>query len=67
MNVNSGLGDGGGGGAGSNRDLFCIVNTNMVKKSLMFLHCVNNIENNIKQNIYTGMEVISLIAPRYCI
>ena len=27
----------------------------------MFLHCVNNIEHNIKQNIYTGMEVISLI------
>ena len=26
----------------------------------MFLHRVNNIEHNVKQNIYTGMEVISL-------
>ena len=25
------------------------------------LHPVNNIEHNIKQNIYTGMEIISLI------
>ena len=32
-------------------------------KDEMFLHCVDNIENDIKQNIYTGMEVISLIAP----
>ena len=29
----------------------------------MFLHHVNNIEHNIKQNIYTGLEVISLIPP----
>ena len=26
----------------------------------MFLRRVNNIEHNLKQNIYTGMEVISL-------
>ena len=26
----------------------------------MFLHRVNNVEHNVKQNIYTGMEVISL-------
>ena len=26
----------------------------------MFLHRVNNIEHNVKQNIYTDMEVISL-------
>ena len=32
----------------------------------MFLHGVNNIKH-IKQHIYTGMEVISLIAQRYCI
>ena len=53
--------------AGSNRDLFCIVSKAMVQKNLMFLHRVNNTENNIKQNIYTGMKVISLIAPLYCI
>ena len=47
----------------SNLDLFCIVSINVVLKSLMFLHCVNNIEHNIKQNIYAGMEVISLIPP----
>ena len=51
----------GGRGAGSNWDLFCIVSTNMVSKRLMFLHCVNNIEHDIKQSVYTGMEVISLI------
>ena len=27
----------------------------------MFLRHVNNKEQNLKQNIYTGMEVISLI------
>ena len=32
----------------------------------MFLHGVNNIKHDIKQHIYTGMEVISLIAQRYC-
>ena len=52
-------------GAGSNRDLFCIAYTNMVEKSIILLHLVNNIENNIKQHIYTDMEVISLIAPWY--
>ena len=52
-------------GAGSNRDLLCIAYTNMVEKSIMLLHLVNNIENNIKQHIYTDMEVISLIAPWY--
>ena len=26
----------------------------------MFLHRVNNVQHNIKQDIYTGMEVISL-------
>ena len=35
--------------------------TNVSAKRLMFLHQVNNIEHNIKQNIYTGVEVISLI------
>ena len=33
----------GGWGAGSNRDLFCIVSTNVSTKSLMFLHYVNDI------------------------
>ena len=28
------------------------------KKRLMFLHHVNNIKHNVKQNIYTGMELI---------
>ena len=60
-------GHGGGGGAGSKWDLFYIISTNVVQKRLMFLHRVNSIENNIKQNIYTDLEVISLIAPRYCI
>ena len=32
-------------------------------KSLMFLHCVKNIEHNIKENICTNMEVISLMPP----
>ena len=45
---------------------FCIVSANVVKKSLMFLHRVNNIEHNIKQNVYTGMKVISLRLPWYC-
>ena len=54
--TNSGLG-----GPGSNQDIFCILSKNVVQKTLMFLHSVNNIEHNIKQNIYTGMEVISLI------
>ena len=26
----------------------------------MFLHQINNIEDNIKQNIYTGMDIIFL-------
>ena len=56
--ANDGLG---GAGASSNRDLFSVVSTNVVKKSLMFLHRVNNIEHDINQNIYTGMEFISLI------
>ena len=43
---------------------FCIVSTKRFK-IVMFLHHVNNIEHNLKQNIYTGMEVISLIPPRY--
>ena len=55
---NSGLGE-----TGSNRNLFCIVSTSVVLKSLIFLYRVNSIEHNIKQNIYTDMEVISLI-PR---
>ena len=57
--ANNGLG----GGASSNRDLFSVVSTNVVKKSLMFLHRVNNIEHDTKQNIYTGMEFISLLIP----
>ena len=51
------------GGPGSNRDLFCIGSKNVIYKSLMFLRRVNNIEHDIKQNIYAGMEVISLILP----
>ena len=50
-------------GSGSNRDLFCIVSTNMVQKSLMFLCRVHNIKHNIKENVYIGVEVISLIPP----
>ena len=50
-------------GAGSYRDLFCIVSRNVLQKSIMFPHHVNNIEHNIKQIIYTGMELISFIAP----
>ena len=49
------------GGPISNRDLSCIVSTN-VEKSL-FLHRVDNVEHNIKQSVYTGMEVIFLISP----
>ena len=49
------------GGPGSNRDLFCIVSKSVASKSLIFFHRVNNIEHNIKQNIYTGMDVISLM------
>ena len=52
-------------GTGSNWDLFCIVRRKVAWKNL-FLHRVNNIERNIKQNIYTGMEVISHIPPWYC-
>ena len=33
----------------------------------MFLPHENNIELNIMQNIYTGMELISLIPPWYWI
>ena len=63
--TNNGLvrGRGRGMGAGSNQDLLHIVSTNVVYKSLMFLDRVNNIEHDIKQNIYTGIEVISLIPP----
>ena len=43
--------------------LFYIVCTNMVYKTLVFLHRINNTEHNIKQNIYPGMEVICLIRP----
>ena len=55
--TNNGLGDE---GDRLKWDLFCSVSTNVVKKSLMFLHHVNNIERNIK-HIYTRMGVISLI------
>ena len=54
---------GGEGGGMLKSELFCIIGTDLVQKSLMFLHRVNNIENNIKQNIYADMKVISLIAP----
>ena len=54
--TNNGLG-----GPGSNRDLFCVVSANVELKSITFLNRVNNIEYNVKQNICTGMEVISLI------
>ena len=63
MAANNGLGGGGGGGIVSNQDLFCIVTTNVVSKSLMFFHLVYNIEHNIKQNIYTEMALIYLIPP----
>ena len=36
-------------------------------KNLIFLHRVNNTEHNIKQNNYTGLKVISLIPPWYCL
>ena len=36
-------------------------------KSLIFLHRVNNTEHNIKQNNYTGLKVISVIPPWYCL
>ena len=58
--------DWGGKGASSNQELFCIVSTNEIQKSLMFLHLANNIEHNIKQNIYTAilpLEVTFLIPP----
>ena len=29
----------------------------------MYLHRVNDIEHNVKQNIYTSIEMISLIPP----
>ena len=50
--TNSGLG----GQLSSNRDLFFFGPS-------LFLHRVNNIEHHIKQNIYTVMEVISVIPP----
>ena len=31
----------------------------------MFLHHVNNVEHNLKQNTYTAMEVDSLIPQWY--
>ena len=55
-------------GPGSNRNFFlAFVSTNVVQKRLMFLHPVNSTEHNIKQNVYTSMEVISVIPPWYCI
>ena len=48
-------------GPASNWDVFSIVSTNVLYKSLMFRHRVNNIEHNIKRNSYTGMEEISLM------
>ena len=56
-----GWGGGGGGGAGSDKDVSCIVSRNVVQKSLMFLHSVNNKEHHKKQNTYIDMEVISLM------
>ena len=53
---------GGAGGTGPNRDLFCIVSTKAVEKSLL-LHHFNNIEHNLRQNICPDMEVISPIPP----
>ena len=55
--TNNGL-EGEKGGAGSNRHLFCTVSTSVVQRN-----SVNNIEDDIKQSIYTGMEVISFIPP----
>ena len=56
--TNSGLG-----APGPNWDLICVLRTNVVYMSLIFLHRVNNKERHIKQNIYTGMEAISLLPP----
>ena len=57
--INSGLWE-----PDSNRNFFlAFVSTNVVQKRLMFLHRVNSTEHNIKQNIYTSMEVISVIPP----
>ena len=66
--TNNGLGRGGeGGGEGRFKPEPCLyVRTSMVQKRLMFLHPVNNIGHDIKQNIYTGMVVISFIPPWYC-
>ena len=50
------------GGGSSNKDLLYRKYKRAIK-SLIFLPRVNNVEHNIKQNIYTGMEVISLIPP----
>ena len=50
--IQSSLSNQGGGGIATNSglgDLFCIIGTNVVQKSLTFLHCVNNIEHNIKR------------------
>ena len=33
----------------------------------MFLHRASNVEHHIKQNIYTGIEAISLIPPLHSI
>ena len=57
--TNNGLG----GGGDSNWDHFCIVSMNVIQMGLMFLRPVNNIEHNIKQNVYTSMKVIPLIPP----
>ena len=42
---------------------FLYTSAKAMQKSLMFLHHANNIEHNLKQNIYTGMEVISFLPP----
>ena len=57
--ANNGL-DGGDGG-GSIGTFFVLQVQTWSKRVLMFLHRVNNTEHNIKQNICTGIDVISLI------
>ena len=60
---------GGGGGEGRFRSgtLLYRKYESGIRELSVFFHRVNSIEDNIKQNTYTGMEVISLIFPRYCI
>ena len=45
-------------------NIFCFSLSSVISSVfLMFLHHVNNIEHDTKQNTYIGMEVISFIPP----